>query len=334
MTASFGPTPGTARDTTPDATRRIVLWGAPGSGKSSYISTLVFYHRQADDRRRLCVLPANAVTAEWVALRVKAMRGDGPDERVQTRESKQLRFQLYDLPARAPAPPPFGEDARRPSRWLGELDVWDVPGDVYHAKPPAELLDAMLDATGIVLLIDPGHRPPGGHAAYYTSFFQDTLAALALRLRRQLAGRRDPRLDAQNRLTIPVAICLTKADEHEALRIDADRLPQLRAMLGESAGLLETSLTTYTVIAISALGRALERRDGRDVLSGEPQPWNAIAPLRWIFEHAAAPPPPRADARASDDRFAPPPAPGHDRGVVAGAGLPDPLGAPPAEVRP
>ena len=268
----------------PDAPRRNVLWGAPGSGKSSYISTLVFYHRQADDRRRLCVLPANAVTAEWVALRVRAMRGDGPDERVQTREARQLRFQLYDLPARDPAP--FDEEARRASRWLGELDVWDVPGDVYHAKPPTSLLDAMLDATGIVLLIDPGHRPAGGATAYYTSFFQDTLGALALRLKRQLAGRRDPRLDGQNRLTIPVAVCLTKADEHEALRTDADRLPQLRAMLGESAGLLETSLTTYTVIAVSALGRALERRDGRDVLAGEPQPWNAIAPLNWIFARA------------------------------------------------
>jgi len=282
----------------PDASRRIVLWGAPGSGKSSYISTLVFYHRQADDRRRMCVLPANAVTAEWVALRVRAMRGDGPDERVQTREPRQLRFQLYDLPARDPAP--FDEEARRASRWLGELDVWDVPGDVYHAKPPAQLLDAMLDATGIVLLIDPGHRPPGGAAAYYTSFFQDTLASLALRLRRQLAGRRDPRLDSQNRITIPVAICLTKADEHEALRTDADRLPQLRAMLGESTGLLETSLTNYTVIAISALGRSLERRAGRDVLAGEPRPWNAIAPLNWIFSHA-----PRRTLVAPRDGFAP-----------------------------
>ena len=44
-------------------------------------------------------------------------------------------------------------------------------------------------ATGIVLLIDPGHRPPGGATAYYTSFFQDTLAALALRLRRLEAIR-------------------------------------------------------------------------------------------------------------------------------------------------
>lgn len=280
----------------PGAPRRIVLWGAPGSGKSSYISTLVFYHRQADERRRLGVLPANAVTAEWVALRVRAMRGDGVDERVTTREARRLRFQLYDLPARAPGP--FGDDGR-PSRWFGELDVWDVPGDVYHARPPASLLDAMLDATGIVLLIDPGHRPPEGTTAYYTSFFQDTLAALALRLRRQLGGRPDPRLDAQNRLTIPVAICLTKADEHEALRTDADRIAQLRGMLGESAGLLETSLTTYTVIAISALGRALERQGDRDVLVGEPEPWNAIAPLRWIFDRASARPLTPAASRAA-----------------------------------
>ena len=284
----------------PDVPRRIVLWGATGAGKSTYLSTLVFYHRQPADERRLCVLPADAVTAEWIARQVRALHGAGEDARAQTREARELRFQLYDLPARAA--PRFDDAARRPSRRLGELTVWDVPGAAYDATPPAELLDAMLDATGIVLLIDPGHRPPGGHAAYYTSFFQDTLAALALRLRRQLAGRRDPRLDAQNRLTIPVAICLTKADEHEALRIDADRLPQLRAMLGESAGLLETSLTTYTVIAISARGRALERRDGRDVLVGEPEPWNALRPLRWVLER---PPVPRPAVPLPDPSAAP-----------------------------
>ena len=81
------------------------------------------------------------------------------------------------------------------------------------------------------------------------------------------------------------------------------------------------------MIAISALGRALERRDGRDVLSGEPQPWNAVAPLSWIFEHAAAPPPrppARHEAAAHDAA--------RDAGV-AGGELPNRF-APPAEVRP
>ena len=89
--------------------------------------------------------------------------------------------------------------------------MWDVPGATYDDTPPVALLDAMLDATGIILLIDPGHRPPQGVTAYYTSFFQATLGALALRLRRRLAGRADPRLDDQNRLRIPLAICLTSS---------------------------------------------------------------------------------------------------------------------------
>src|SRR5919199_1118679 len=96
----------------PAAPLRIVLWGATGAGKSSYLSTLVFYHRQPDDARRLCVLPADAVTAEWVARQVRAMRGDGPDERAQTAEARRLRFQLYDLPARAASA--VNRDARRP----------------------------------------------------------------------------------------------------------------------------------------------------------------------------------------------------------------------------
>ncbi len=282
-----------------DLPRRIVLWGATGAGKSSYLSTLVFFHKQPADQRRLCVLPADAVTAEWAARHVRAMRGDGPDERAQTAEARRLRFQLYDLPARDASR--FDESARRPSRRLAELAVWDVPGATYAETPPPPLLDAMLDATGIILLVDPGHRPPQGANAYYTSFFQATLGALSLRLRRQLAGRPDPRLDDQNRLRIPVAVCLTKADEHEMLRADENRRVQLREIVGDGAGLLESFLTTHTVIAISALGRSLERRDGRDVLVGEPQPWNALRPLRWVLDHA-----PSEDGRVPLGIAAPP----------------------------
>jgi len=274
----------------PDLPRRIVMWGATGAGKSSYLSTLVFYHKQPDDQRRLCVLPADAVTAEWAARHVRAMRGDGPDERAQTAEARRLRFELYDLPARAASR--FDEGARRPSRRLGELAVWDVPGAAYDDTPPPPLLDAMLDATGIILLVDPGHRPAQGANAYYTSFFQATLGALSLRLKREAAApnetgtRRDARLDARNRLRIPVAICLTKSDAHAELQTDADRREQFRAIVGEAAGLLESWVTTHAVYAISALGRSVEPRDGRPVLVREPEPWNALLPLRWVLDQA------------------------------------------------
>ena len=59
----------------PDVPRRIVLWGATGAGKSTYLSTLVFYHRQPAEERRLCVLPADAVTAEWIARRLEVPPG-------------------------------------------------------------------------------------------------------------------------------------------------------------------------------------------------------------------------------------------------------------------
>ena len=187
-----------------DAPRRIVLWGATGAGKSSYLSTLVFYHQQSPDERRLCVLPADGVTAEWVARQVHAMRGDGTAARAQTIETRELRFHLHDLPARAPGR--FGDATKRPSRCVGELAVWDAPGSAYDDTPPPALLDAMLDATGIILLIDPGHTPPQGADAYYIEFFQKTLGALVQRLK---AVAPYPRLDALNRLRIPVAFCLT-----------------------------------------------------------------------------------------------------------------------------
>jgi GTPase SAR1 family protein len=275
--------------------RRIVLWGPAGSGKSSYLSTLVFFHRQDEGERRLCVLPANATTAEWVALRVQAMRGTGATDVAKTREYQELAFRLYDLPARAAAPfptrslsGPFG-DAQQPSRVLGELSVWDVQGELYRDDPPAPLLDAMLDASGLVLLIDPGQVPRARATAYYTSFFQATLGALSLRLKRDTHGAADARLDASNRLRIPVAICLTKSDEHAELQTDADRRDQFRAIVGEAAGLLESWVTTHAVYAISALGRSVESRDGRPTLVREPEPWNALLPLRWTLDQATRP---------------------------------------------
>jgi hypothetical protein len=56
------------------------------------------------------------------------------------------------------------------------------------------------------------------------------------------------------------------------------------------------------VIAISALGRALEAREGRDVLVGEPEPWNALRPLRWVLER---PPVPRPAVPLPDPSAAP-----------------------------
>jgi GTPase SAR1 family protein len=272
----------------PETTRRIVLWGPAGCGKSSYLSTLVFFHRQEQGERRLCVLPANAVTAEWVALRVQGMRGTGTSDVAKTRDYQELTFRLYDLPARAALPfptRPFG-DASQPSRVLGELSVWDVQGELYRDDPPAPLLDAMLDASGLVLLIDPGQVPRAKATAYYTSFFQATLGALSLRLRSAAAELPDPRIDARNKLRIPVAICLTKSDQHADLQTDADRREQFRAIVGEAAGLLESWVTTHAVYAISALGHATEQRDGRAVLVREPEPWNALLPLRWVLDQA------------------------------------------------
>lgn len=295
MTAAYLPPVAT---TSPP--RRIVLWGPAGCGKSSYLSTLVFFHRQEPGERRLCVLPANGVTAEWVATRVQSMRGDGESEVAKTREYQELRFRLYDLPARQQMPfptrsltsRPFG-DAQQPSRTLGELSVWDVQGELYRDDPPAPLLDAMVDASGLVLLIDPGQVPRAKATAYYTSFFQATLGALSLRLKQERAwaesqpeSRLDGRLDARNRLRIPIAICLTKSDEHAELQTDADRREQFRAIVGDAAGLLESWVTTHAVYAISALGRSVEMRDGRQRLVREPEPWNALLPLRWVLDQA------------------------------------------------
>src|SRR5262245_25766616 len=62
---------------TPSASDSIMMWGAKGSGKSVYIASLVYWSPPADAARRVCVLPANATAAEWVADRVRSLTASG-----------------------------------------------------------------------------------------------------------------------------------------------------------------------------------------------------------------------------------------------------------------
>ena len=153
------------------------------------------------------------------------------------------------------------------------------------------LLDAMLDATGIILLVDPGHRAARGRDRVLHVVLPGTLGALVLRLNARVGGRARP---APRRREPAAHSGRDLPHEGRRARDAARRREPPRASSARSsataAGLLETFLTTHTVIAISALGRALERRDGRDVLVGEPQPWNALRPLRWVLERRALPP--------------------------------------------
>ena len=138
-----------------------------------------------------------------------------------------------------------------------------------------------------------GFEPPEGRARYYERFFLKTLGKLTFAMQRARAAgtlARDARdvLAGDNRLTIPVAICLSHLDEHPALR-EGDRVRLLRELFGDSAQLLEKWLTTWEVLPMSATGArptALPAARGTMV---DPQPELAAHPIAWLLDQTRAP---------------------------------------------
>lgn len=265
----------------------IVLWGPPGSGKSTYLATLVYYNESLDEQaRRWCVLPADGVTAEWVVERVERWREGAPAPKSLHPEPQALAFRLYSLP-----PARAGLFARRPAAAHPEatLRFWDVPGETYTGEIPDAIVRQMVGARGLLLVLDPGFDPPEGRERYYERFFLKTLGKLTFAMQRARAAGTIPAdardvLAGDNRLTIPVAICLSHLDEHPALR-EGDRVRLLRELFGDSAQLLEKWLTTWEVLPMSATGAHVGAgtRAARD-----PQPELAAHPIAWLLDQSRA----------------------------------------------
>ena len=261
-----------------DRDSSIVLWGPPGSGKSTYLATLVYYNESLDEQaRRWCVLPADGVTAEWVVERVERWREGAPAPKSLHPEPQALSFRLYSLP-----PARAGLFARRPAAAHPEatLRFWDVPGETYTGEIPDAIVQQMVGARGLLLVLDPGFDPPEGRERFYERFFLKTLGKLTFAMQRA----RDARgvLAGDNRLTIPVAICLSHLDEHPALR-EGDRVQLLRELFGDSAQLLEKWLTTWEVLPMSATGVRPSAAHGAPV---DPRPELAAHPIAWLLDQS------------------------------------------------
>ena len=266
-----------------DATAQdsIVMWGAPASGKSTYLTSLVYFNRGLDDQsRRWCVLPSNAVTAEWVTDRVRTLRGGSELLRTTTATAKRLDFRLYTLPALKGGLLPHAHAA---SQLATRLVFWDVPGDRYMGEMPDDLLQTMLGARGLILLVNPIAEPPEGRSTYYMRFFQQTLGKLTLAMQAARARGERVALDDENRITFPVAICLSQIDRAPEYQ-DRDPVELFTTLFGDSVPLLTRWLTTWDVLKVSATGHSLERVEGQDVLVGDPDPWHVLLPISYVLD--------------------------------------------------
>ena len=257
----------------------IVMWGAPASGKSTYLTSLVYFNRGLDEKsRRWCVLPANAVTAEWVTERVRTLRGENELLRTTSQTARRLDFRLYTLPALKGGLLPGAA-----SQVASRLVFWDVPGDRYLGEMPDDLLQTMLGARGLILLVNPSAEPPEGRSTYYMRFFQQTLGRLTLAMQEARARGERVALDAENRITFPVAICLSQIDRDPGLR-DRDPLELFTTLFGDSVPLLTRWLTTWDVLEVSAPGRPLPRQASQEVLDGDPDPWHVLLPISYVLD--------------------------------------------------
>jgi hypothetical protein len=292
---------------TPSASDSIMMWGAKGSGKSVYIASLVYWSPPADAARRVSVLPANSVAAEWVADRVRALTrvdtrdaGDGrwdaeharntllpasrfplpaAAEQYKTLTERRLDFRLYTLPTTAG---PITRLLNTESRYEASLNFWDVPGEVYDGDIPPNILREMTRARGLILLINPSYVPDEGRERYYMRFFDRTLGRLKFALAD--AARRGERVPFDPRtyqLTIPVAVCLSQIDRAPQF-MDAEPKALFEETVGDTAPVLYSWLTTFDIFKLTALGRPLRRVGDREVLDGEPRPKFVHLPISWI----------------------------------------------------
>jgi hypothetical protein len=320
--SSTAPTP--ASDTTPSGGAgggSIMMWGAKGSGKSIYLASLVYWSPPLDDDERLCVLPANATAAEWVADRVRGLQ-QAPSARhhptaevpaapwdgsmtgpatptpipaiYKTMTERRLDFRLYSLPTATRGLPRLRGSE---SRVEASLSFWDVPGEVYDGDIPPNILREMIRARGLILLVNPSYAPDEGRETYYLRFFDRTLGKLKFALADAWKrGERVPFDPKTNQITLPVAICMSQVDR-SADHMDAEPKALFEEIVGDTAPMLYSWLTTYEIFKITALGRPLARAGEREYLDGSPEPRFVHLPIQWIVRAG-----PRSEERGARDR--------------------------------
>jgi len=222
----------TTSDTTPPVNRslrRIGLWGAPQSGKTTFLAALNVAVTQSTTDLVIFGIDDDATQflAENTSMLVRRRRF--PEA---TQVSRPLAWAL-NMPTQRMVPGRFGRFSRQvsqPTTLQFNVDLIDAPGDFYAATPnaggraevdaddlfgaeaampeePQEVIEHLADCDGIVYLFDPIREFAEGDAYDY---FQGTLLRVAQRrLGTQSAGAKLPQ---------HLAVCVTKLDSPAVYR--------------------------------------------------------------------------------------------------------------------
>jgi hypothetical protein len=201
------PQPPNGVPATPSDRVRIGLWGAPHSGKTTYLAAVPIAAMQQSryGRAGWAVSGMNPESNEFLASGVTQLESDRvfPDATVGLR-SLSWSFQGEEQPP--------GKFRRR--REVGfVLEVQDVAGEVYgrdeeHALRP-RVLDQLSRSQGLVYLFDP--LLDGRPATRSLDYFYSMLNELNTRVRNAGTLHR-------NRLPHHVSVCVTKFDHPDVFR--------------------------------------------------------------------------------------------------------------------
>ena len=214
------------------------------------------------NERPFAVLPADDASAQWVARR-STPHAEGVALFSAGALPPDSRFRIYEI---ADAVEPAGPR----SALVGELR----PSEAAAGEPSPSHLG---DAAGVMLLLPVATMAASPEARdACVSWFTTTLARLP-----EEVGAAPPAV------SLPVAVCLTQADEApDAARRDATQW--LESFGSETLRALRAHCAQFGVFKISATGRSPRRRGEVDVIVGTPEPRGVLAPIRWILAAGAA----------------------------------------------
>lgn len=290
------------------ATVRIGLWGAPRSGKTTFLASLPIAAMQHARNER----------GNWVVSGVGNSAVDFLNGSVN-QLTVERGFPGATVGVQGMTWSFQGEVPRQLGgiRQVGfELDIHDVSGESFRPEHPqhAAIVNQLADAEGLIYLFDP--LLDGEPATQSVRFFHATLNALYSRVREQ-------RGLLQGRLPHQVAVCVAKFDDPELFRPSVEagwvtqddvgaRLPQVPEHLsagyfawlcdtfrGSTTRLVRDALNTnfhpdrISYHAISAIGFRLneagifdyrsyanvELVDGQPRIATVPQPLNVLDPV-------------------------------------------------------
>ncbi|MFF4418150.1 hypothetical protein ACFYY8_36960 [Streptosporangium sp. NPDC001559] len=186
----------------------IAIWGAPGSGKTTFLAALDIALILKKGPWR--VIGADGPSTDFLIEMTTAL---SHDQRFPPATGALGHYRWFLSKKPEPQPRRWGRKRKEERAWKIGIDVLDAPGRSYHSKrgrgtDREDLLDNLASSRGIVFLFDPIREFEDGDAFAY---LHGVLADLAQRM---LATDEF----ADGMLPHHLAVCVTKFDELRVLK--------------------------------------------------------------------------------------------------------------------